>query len=554
MTTAAAAAPALATSHSWIGNREVAGNAGARPAVDPADGRAFAQASLLDAEQMAAAVGAARAAFPAWSALPFAERGRILLKARELVVAEADAIARLICQEQGKPTGEAQAAEIFPALEALKHLSLHAEDILREDSVDAQVLLFAQKDCRLLYAPIGVVLVVTPWNYPFVIALAGVATALAAGNTVVLKPAPATTLVGLKIGEIFRKAGVPDGVVNVVAVDDALAPALVEDPRIGKIVFTGSVATGKKVMASAAKNLTPVVLELGGKDPAIVCRDADLGRAAQGIVWGAFMNAGQTCASVERVYVEAPVAEAFVARVVEETQKLRLGDGKGGAVDVGPMAMERQRRIVEDHVADAVARGATLLTGGARPEGPGWFYPPTVLTHVDHSMRVMREESFGPLLPIMVVADLDEAVRLANDSEYGLTASAWTSDADTALRLQQQLAAGVVTINDCVSSFGEPTAPWGGLKHSGIGRTHGAAGLREMAQVKYVSRDRPHGSMLWWYPGGEELGRIMSAANRALHAPSVFTRIANQIRLLGFRRFLRRVSLVDLLKNADRLF
>jgi acyl-CoA reductase-like NAD-dependent aldehyde dehydrogenase len=257
---------------------------------------------------------------------------------------------------------------------------------------------------------------------------------------------------------------------------------------------------------------------------------------------------------VERVYVEAPVAEAFVARVVEETRKLRIGDGKGGAVDIGPMTMERQRRIVEDHVADALARGATLLTGGVRPEGPGWFYPPTVLTNVDHSMRIMREESFGPLLPIMAVADLDEAVRLANDSDYGLTASAWTSDADTALRLQQRLAAGVVTINDCVSSFGEPTAPWGGLKQSGIGRTHGAAGLREMVQVKYVSRDRPHGAMLWWYPGGEELGRIMSAANRALHATSVFTRVANQIRLLGFRRFLRRVSLIDLLKNADRLF
>jgi succinate-semialdehyde dehydrogenase/glutarate-semialdehyde dehydrogenase len=554
MTTAAAAAPALATSHSWIGNREVVGNAGLRPVRDPASGRAFAQASLLDAEQIAAAVGAAQAAFPAWSALPFGERGRILLKARELVVEEADAIARLICQEQGKPTGEAHAVEIFPVLEALKHLSLHTEDVLREDSVDAQVLLFAQKDCRLLYAPIGVILVVTPWNYPFVIALTGVATALAAGNTVVLKPAPATTLIGLKVGEIFRKAGVPDGVVNVVAADDALAPGLVEDTRVGKIVFTGSVATGKKVMTSAAKNLTPVVLELGGKDPAIVCRDADLGRAAQGIVWGAFMNAGQTCASVERVYVEAPVAEAFVARVVEETRKLRIGDGKGGAVDIGPMTMERQRRIVEDHVADALARGATLLTGGVRPEGPGWFYPPTVLTNVDHSMRIMREESFGPLLPIMAVADLDEAVRLANDSDYGLTASAWTSDADTALRLQQRLAAGVVTINDCVSSFGEPTAPWGGLKQSGIGRTHGAAGLREMVQVKYVSRDRPHGAMLWWYPGGEELGRIMSAANRALHATSVFTRVANQIRLLGFRRFLRRVSLIDLLKNADRLF
>lgn len=545
---------ALATHHSWIANREVAGRAGLRPAIDPATGRPFAQSSLLDAEQAGAAVAAARTAFPAWSALSFRDRGRFLMRARDVIVEEADAIAHLIAQEQGKPAAEAHAVEIFPALESLKHLAFHAEDVLREDPVEAQVLLFAHKDCRLVYMPVGAVLIITPWNYPFGISFTGVATALAAGNTVVLKPAPATTLVGLRIGEIFRKAGLPDGVVGVVSVDDALAPGLVEDPRVGKIVFTGSVATGKKVMAGAAKNLTPVVLELGGKDPAVVCRDADLDRAARGIVWGAFVNAGQTCASVERVYVEAPVAEAFVAKVVEETQRLRVGDPKGPEVEMGPMTMERQRRIVEDHVADAVARGAKALTGGARPEGPGYFYPPTVLTGVDHSMRIMREETFGPILPIMAIASLDEAIRLANDSEYGLTASGWTSDPSTARRLQAELAAGVVTINDCVSSYGEPTAPWGGIKQSGIGRTHGLAGLREMVQVKYVTSDRPRGTLLWWFPYGEEFGRVMSTANRALHGRSLWTRSTSQLRLLFSRRFLGRVSLLDLLRGIDRLF
>jgi succinate-semialdehyde dehydrogenase/glutarate-semialdehyde dehydrogenase len=221
---------------------------------------------------------------------------------------------------------------------------------------------------------------------------------------------------------------------------------------------------------------------------------------------------------------------------------------------MGPMTMERQRAIVEAHVADAVARGARVLTGGARPEGPGYFYPPTVLVDVDHSMRIMREETFGPVLPIMRVKSLDDAVRLANDSEYGLTASGWTRDAETAERLQQRLAAGVVTINDCVSSFGEPTAPWGGVKQSGIGRTHGLAGLKEMVQVKYVSRDHPTGTMLWWYPYGEEFGRVMSTANAALHASGFFTRLRAQLRLLGFRRFLQRVSLVEMIKNADKLF
>jgi succinate-semialdehyde dehydrogenase/glutarate-semialdehyde dehydrogenase len=340
----------------------------------------------------------------------------------------------------------------------------------------------------------------------------------------------------------------------VLAVDDGLAASLVEDPRVAKIVFTGSVATGRKVMAAAAKNLTPVVLELGGKDAAVVCRDADLDRAARGIVWGAFVNAGQTCASVERVYVEQEVAEAFTARVVAETRRLRVGDPASDEVDVGPMTMERQRRIVEDHVADAVARGAHLAVGGVAPTGPGYFYPPTVLTGVDHTMRIMREETFGPVLPIMAVPSIDEAIRLANDSEYGLTASGWTRDRDTARRLEQELQAGVVTINDCVYSYGEPTAPWGGVKQSGIGRTHGLLGLREMVQVKYVGAEQGGGADLWWYPYGTEFHRLMSTANRALHGRSLWARLRAQLRLLGFGRFWRRARFGGIVKNADKLF
>jgi succinate-semialdehyde dehydrogenase/glutarate-semialdehyde dehydrogenase len=550
----AAASPVLPVRHSWIANREVEGRAGRRPVVNPATGAAFARTSLLDAEQAASAIAAARAAFPAWAALSFRERARALLAAREVVVRRADEIARLIEQEQGKPAVEAHLVEVFPALEVLQHLALHAEDLLSEQPVPPQVLLFAHKDSRIRYEPFGVVLVVTPWNYPFGISLSGVATALAAGNTVVLKPAPATTLVGLGIAEVFREAGVPDGAVNVVAVDDTLAPALVEDPRVDKIVFTGSPATGRRVMVSAAKNLTPVVLELGGKDPAVVCRDADLDRAARGIVWGAFVNAGQTCASVERVYVEAEVAHAFLGRVVELTRSLRVGDPAAGEVELGALTLERQRKIVEEHVADAVARGARVLTGGRAAAGPGWFYPPTVLSGVDHTMRVMQEETFGPVLPVMAVPSLDEAIRLANDSEYGLTASGWTRDAATAGRLERELQAGVVTINDCVYTFGEPSAPWGGFKRSGLGRAHGLAGLREMAQPKYVARDEGAAPMLWWFPYGEELRGLMPSATRALHARSRWARLANAVRLLGSSRFRRRGRLASILKRADRLF
>jgi succinate-semialdehyde dehydrogenase/glutarate-semialdehyde dehydrogenase len=542
----------LPVQHSLVGNDRLAGAGGHREAVNPATGRAFARVSLLSAAQAEGAVASARAAFPAWSALSFEERGKRLMALRATLVAQADDVAALVAREQGKPAAEAHMAEIFPALEAIKHLARRAEDMLREEPAPPEVLLLAHKDSRLVYTPFGVVLAITPWNYPFSIALMSVATALAAGNTVVLKPAPATTLIGLRIGELFSQAGFPPGVVNVVSVDDAVAAALVEDPRVGKIVFTGSVATGRKVMIGAARNLTPVVLELGGKDAAVVCRDADLDRASRGIVWGAFVNAGQTCASVERVYVERPVAEEFLRRVVEQTRGLRQGDPAQGEVDVGPMTMERQRRIVEDHVADAVQRGARVLTGGQTPAGPGWFYPPTVLTGVDHTMRIMREETFGPVLPVMVVDSVDEAIRLANDSDYGLTASGWTRDTDTARRLQQELVAGAVTINDCVYSFGEPSAPWGGFKHSGIGRTHGVAGLKEMVQVKYVSRDTVKSPALWWYPYDRDMGVVASASAQAMHAPSFWTRMRNQLRLFATRRFRQRAHLPGIAANIDK--
>jgi succinate-semialdehyde dehydrogenase/glutarate-semialdehyde dehydrogenase len=544
---------AVETHHSWVGGREMPGGAGMRPARSPTTGTPFAQSTLLSAAQVSESLDAARGAFPAWSVLSFADRGRHLLALREAVLEEAEGLARLIAREQGKPEAEALAVEVFPALEALRHLALHAEDALRDGPTPPTMLLLAHKSCRTVYSPLGVILVVTPWNYPFAISLIGVATALAAGNTVVLKPAPATTLIGLRLGDLCRKAGLPDGVVNVVAIDDALAPTLVGDPRVAKIVFTGSVATGKKVMAEAAKNLTPVVLELGGKDPAIVCKDADLDRAARGIVWGAFLNAGQTCASVERVYVEADVHDRFVAKVVAETRALRLGDPAMPTTDVGPMSMARQRQIVSDHVEDARARGARVLVGGETPKGPGFFYPPTVLTDVDHSMRIMREETFGPVLPIMSVASLDEAIRLANDSEYGLTASGWTRDRATARRLEQELQAGVVSINDCASSFGEPTAAWGGLKQSGVGRTHGRAGLREMVQVRYLSEDWSRGMALWWYPYDEGYRRLMGTASRALHSRSLLSRIANQLAFVRFPRFWRRVSSLSLLRHLDKL-
>jgi succinate-semialdehyde dehydrogenase/glutarate-semialdehyde dehydrogenase len=553
MPTETAVAAGLATFHSWVAGREVEGRGGLRPATNPATGDTFAQASLLDAAQAAEAIAAARAAFPAWSRTSFAERAGLLDRWREAIVDEADDIARLIEREQGKPAAEALVAEVLPSLEALKHLSEHGEDLLRDEPLEPGQLLLAHKRARLVYAPYGVILAIKPWNYPWGQSLPVLGAALFAGNTVVLKPAPATTLVGLRMGALARKAGLPDGVVSVLAVDDGVAASLVLDPRVGKIVFTGSVETGKKVMAAAAKNLTPVVLELGGKDAAIVCRDADLDFAARGIVWNAFMNAGQTCSSVERVYVERPVLEPFLAKVLEEARRVRLRD-EAGAGEVGPLTLERQRRVVEAHLADAVARGARVLLGGERPGGPGLFYKPTVVVDVDHGMTLMKEETFGPVLPVMAVDSLDEAIRLANDSDYGLTASGWTRSAQTAERLQRELVAGVVSINDHSSSFAEPQAPWGGVKASGIGRIHGRAGLREMVQPKYVSFDRGKKPALWWYPYDAEYRALVSSVAPALYAKSFARRLAGQLGLMRFSRLWRRFGIGRLVASLDKLF
>ena len=450
---------------------------------NPATGELLGTVPDQDAAEVRQAVQRARAAQRAWGAQSVKERAEHLLRVGTLMAARIDDLVDLIAGETGKMPNEALATELMVTGELIRHYARRAPKVLAPKRVSPGLLRGTKRAVKL-YEPFGVVGVISPWNYPFTLTMAPVVTALAAGNTVVLKPSEVTPLVGVAVGELFRDVGGNDGIVLGVRGGGATGNAVVTGGGdMG--VFTGSVATGRRVMAAAAEHLTPVVLELGGKDPMIVCADANLDRAVNAAVWGAFSNAGQTCVSVERVYVVDEVYDEFVAKVLDRARKVEIGR------DIGSMTFPRQVEIVERHLEDARAKGARILLGGGRPAGaPGLQFQPTVLVDVDHTMDVMQEETFGPLLPIMRVRDEEEAVRLANDTRYGLDASVFTKDADRGLRLAQELESGNVCVNDCVVNYAIPALPFGGVKESGMGHTHGDEGLLEFSRVKSVALDR----------------------------------------------------------------
>jgi acyl-CoA reductase-like NAD-dependent aldehyde dehydrogenase len=476
---------------------------------DPATGEEIGRAPLCSAVEVEQAVYRARAAQPAWARLSFRQRSRVILAARKLMLVERDEIARLVSRETGKPATEALSMEIVPTLDSMHYFAHASENLLRPQKIDIGQYGLMGRSSSIVFRPLGVIGIISPWNFPLATPADEVVMALMAGNAVVLKPSEVTPLIALKLGDIFSRAGLPQGLFEIVTGDGSTGAALI-DARVDKIMFTGSAATGKRVAAAAAKYLTPVVLELGGKDPMIVLEDADIENAARGAVWGAFANAGQACASVERCYVQESIAPEFIERVVAETRKLKQGLGTEEAVDIGAMSNERQLQIVTDHVKDAERRGAKILTGGRRGANPeGFFYEPTVLINVDHQMTIMREETFGPVLPVMTFKSHDEAIKLANDSVYGLTASVWTKNTSKGRRIAEQIEAGTVMVNEVVYTHGIAQTPWGGVKESGYGRTHGRMGLLELVQPQHIHVNRisflPD---LWWFDYGPKAARL----------------------------------------------
>ena len=485
---------------------------------NPATGELLGSVTTIEPGEVAGIVGEVAEVQPLWGALSLADRARYMERAVDVLVAEFDDVARLLSAEQGKPLVESIAMEVLPTVDALRWCAAEGPKILADEKIPYPQAFLKTKRSFFSYEPLGVVGVIAPWNYPWSIPFGEVAIALMAGNGVVLKPASLTPLLGEKIAEIFRRAGFPEGLIRVVHGGGRIGAALCEAPT-QKIFFTGSVEVGRTVGEACARNLKGSVLELGGKDPQIVLADANLAHAVSGCVWGAFANAGQTCSGIERTYVVADVAEEFLAGVVRETEALRCGDPLDPDTEIGPMVSPDQAELVAELIDDAVASGARKLTGGPRelPGFSGSYIAPCVLADVTPEMRIMREEIFGPVVPIVTVADEEEAIRQANDSQFGLGASIWTRDREKGERLARRIESGMVWINDHSYSHGAAQCSWGGVKDSGIGRSHSKFGFYECCNIKHVAWEPSIIRDLWWQPYDSTVRDSLRATAKVLY-------------------------------------
>lgn len=486
---------------------------GTLESFNPATGELVGTVPTVTPDQVPAIVKEIQQVQPFWAEMSFEDRGRYVRRAADVLLERKDEIAKLITAEQGKVKTEAFGMEIMASVDGIVWNAENAAEYLNDDKIPVPQALYKTHKMRFHYEPLGVVGVISPWNYPMLLAMHEISMVLMAGNGVIFKPASLTALIGQMIQEVFDEAGLPEGLLRTVHGGGSVGQAMVDCPDVKKIFFTGSVPVGRAIAQDCAKQLKPISLELGGKDPMLVLSDANIENAAAGAQWGGFANMGQTCAGIERVYVMHDVAPQFIDKVVERAKAMKIGDPNEWSTEITAMTDPNQYAIVKELVEDAVAHGATMLCGGPL-EGadvPGglkddYYYAPTVLTGVNHSMRIMKEEIFGPVLPIITVDSEDEAIQMANDSNFGLGASVWTSDADKGQAIAEKIESGNVWINDHMYTAGLGQCAWGGVKESGVGRSHGPIGFMEAVEVKTIAATPAREATAGAHPYGNTVG------------------------------------------------
>lgn len=508
---------------------------GTLESFNPATGQLIGSVPTITPDQVDAVVGEIKQVQPFWAELSFADRARYLRRAAHIAADRKDEIALLLTAEQGKVRTESYAMEVLTAVDSLVWAADNAEKILRDEKIKQNQPFMMSRKMRFHYQPIGVIGIISPWNYPLLLPTAEIATALMAGNGIVFKPASLTCLIGQKVQEIFDEAGLPEGLMRTVHGGGAVGQAIVDSKDVGKIFFTGSVEVGRKIAESCATQLKGCTLELGGKDPMIVLSDANVAHAIDGAAWGGFSNMGQTCSGIERVYVMHDVADRFIKGVVDRAQSMKIGNPNIWSTEVAAMTSADQYALVKELVDDAVARGANLLCGGPidpaelpAEQSGGNYYGPTVLTGVNHGMRIMQEEIFGPVIPIMTVDSEDEAVRLANDSQFGLGASIWSADREKAGAMADRIEAGTVWINDHMYSAGVCQCSWGGMKDSGLGRAHSKFGFYEAVEIQTQAETPVREASMWLHPYDDTVGPSIRATIDLMYAQG-----KDRFRLLG---------------------
>jgi len=510
--------------------------------INPSTGEALGGVPPAGQEDVAKAVDLAQKAQYKWGLLEPRDRAQRFKKVQEALMIKMEDVARLISMEQGKTLVEAYCMEIYPVFEGMAFAIHEAWKGIRDRRVRSWVPIFASHAMEVRYGPLGVVAVISPWNYPFAVPFLGILAALSAGNGVVLKPSPYTPLLGDLVEEFFQVDGIPDGLVQVVQGDGGVGHRLVTQPGISGIFFTGSVATGKKVCEAAAPGMKRVILELGGKDPAIVLADADMDYTVEGILWASMANAGQSCASVEVALVHRPIFDRFVRTLADKAQRLKVGHPFEDRVEVGPLSNTSQYERVLSQLEEARAAGVGVL-GGEILEGDGLFIKPAVVVNPPRGLRVLEEETFGPVVSVVPFDEVEEAIDMANGMPYGLTASVWTTNPSCGERFARHLRYGAVTVNDHLFTFAEPRLPWGGFRESGLGRSHGLPGLMELVETKAVAQTYCCKPRLWWYPYGKDLVDIMRGNVKGFLSPSLTTRWRELFSLPLKRRVRERVDL-----------